>query len=89
MSVSKEPNKMLCKDLFKVGSQKGKVIDRRALASKLSIYHMIPEISDIPDKDGNLALMYLLSVLHEDRVKTSLSQQVNKLTLCFSAMSMF
>ena len=89
MSVSKEPNKMLCKDLFKVGSQKGKVIDRRALASTLSIYHMIPEISDIPDKYGNLALMYLLSVLHEDRVKTSLSQQVNKLTLCFYAMSMF
>ena len=52
------------------------------------MYHMTPEISDIPDKYGNLALMSSLSVLHEDKVKTSLSQQVNKLTPCYYAMSM-
>ena len=46
---------------------------------------MIPGISDIPDKYGNLALMSSLSVLHEDRVQTSLS--VNKLTRCYYAMS--
>ena len=47
---------------------------------------MIPEISDIPDKYGNLALMSSLSVLEKDRVKTSLSQQVKKLTRCYYAM---
>ena len=52
------------------------------------MYHMTLEISDIPDKYGNLALMSSLSVLHEDKVKTSLSQQVNKLTPCYYAMSM-
>ena len=43
---------------------------------------MFPEISDIPDKYGNLVLMSSLSVLHEDRIKS------NKLTRCYYAMSM-
>ena len=49
---------------------------------------MIPEISDIPDKYGNLLLMSSLSVLHEDKIKTLLLQQINKLTHCYYAMSM-
>ena len=49
---------------------------------------MIPDISDIPDKYGNLALMSSLSVLQEDRVKASLSQQIKKLTRCYYAMIM-
>ena len=49
---------------------------------------MIPEISDIPEKYDNLVLMSSLSVLHEDRVKTSLSQQINRLTRCYYTMSM-
>ena len=44
---------------------------------------MVSEISDIPDKYGNLTLMSSLPVLHEDGVKTSLSQQINKLTRCY------
>ena len=36
MSVSIEPSKILCEDVFKVGSQKGKAMERRALASKLT-----------------------------------------------------
>ena len=36
MLVSTEANKMLCKDLFKVGSQKGKAMGRKVLASKLA-----------------------------------------------------
>ena len=44
---------------------------------------MFPEISDIPDKYGNLVLMSSLSVFHEDRIKS------NKLTRCYYAMSMF
>ena len=47
---------------------------------------MIPEISDIPDKYGNL--MSSLSVLHDDRIKTSFSQQISKLARCYCAMSM-
>ena len=35
-SVSTEPSKMLCKDLSKVGNQKGKAMDRKDLASKLT-----------------------------------------------------
>ena len=35
MPVSTEPNKMLCKDQWKVGSQKGKAMDSKALTSKL------------------------------------------------------
>ena len=42
-------------------------------------------MSDI-GKYGNLALMSLLSVLHEDRVKTLLPQQINKLTSCYYAV---
>ena len=52
-------------------------------------YEMIPEMSDIPDKYGNLALMCSLSALQENRVKTSLLQQINKLTRCYYAMSIF
>ena len=52
------------------------------------ICQIIPEMPDIPDQHGNIALMPLLPVLHEDRVKTLLSQQVNKLTRCYYAMSM-
>ena len=47
-----------------------------------------PEISDIPDKYDNLLLMSLLSVLHEDKIKTLLSQQIKKLTRCYFATSM-
>ena len=43
---------------------------------------MIPDISDIPNKYGNLVLMSSLPVLHKDNIKTSLSQQINKLLLC-------
>ena len=53
-----------------------------------SMYQTFPEISDISDKYGNLLLMSSLSVLHEDKIKTSLSQQINKLTRCYYAMSM-
>ena len=47
---------------------------------EINIYQIIPEMSYIPDQYGNIALMSSLSVLHKDRVKTSLSQQFNKLT---------
>ena len=50
---------------------------------------MVSEMSDIPDKYGNLALTSSLSVLHEDRVKSSLSQQIKKLTRCYYAMGMW
>ena len=49
---------------------------------------MIPEISDIPDKYSNLALTFSLSVLQEDRVKSSCSQEINKLTRCCHAITM-
>ena len=92
--MSTEPNKMLCKDLLKVGSHKGKAVDYKALTSKAinknrSIFNtnrkdqfaqyneinilrpicqIIPEISDIPDQYGNVALMPSLSVSHEGSV---------------------
>ena len=34
---------------------------------------MIPDMSDVPDRYDSLALMSSLSVLHQDRVKISLS----------------
>ena len=74
MSVSTEPNKMLVKTCSKLVAR-GNVLR--------SIYQMVSEISDIPDKYGNLTLMSSLPVLHEDRVKTSLSQHINKLTRCY------
>ena len=45
-------------------------------------------MSDIPDKYGNLALISSLSVFHEDRVKTLLSQQFNNLTRRYYAVCM-
>ena len=52
------------------------------------MYNIITEMSNIPDQYGYIALMPSLSVSHEDRVKTSLSQQVNKLTHFYYATSM-
>lgn len=48
-----------------------------------SICQIIPEMSYIPDKYVNLALMSSLSVQHEDRIKILVSLQFNKLTRCY------
>ena len=132
MSLSTEPNNILCKDLFKICSQRGKAMNCKASASKLtnskwpissytnrkcqfrssaskligtghfptqignvnlhnmlrSICHIVPEMSDISDQYGNIALRSLVLILHKDRVKTLHSKQLNKLTCCYYAMSM-
>lgn len=45
-------------------------------------------MSDIPDQYGNSALISLLSVFHENRVKTSLSLWFNKTISGYYAMNM-
>ena len=44
-------------------------------------------MSDIIDQYGNIVLIPWLSVLHEDRVKTLLSQQFSQLLCYYCAMS--
>ena len=41
MSVSTEPIKILCKDLFKFGSQKGKVMDRKGFGIKTKRFEKV------------------------------------------------
>ena len=80
MPVSTEPNRMLCKDLLKIGSQKDKATDRKASASKLKNSKWW-----FPTRIGNANLQTALRSIYWDQYVRSFQRcqifQINMATL--------